>query len=331
VVNFACVLRSEAMRWAGFLVFVFLCGCGLFRHKSPMEQEMELVRQRHRKKAEQAMADLRARHRNEMEAKKRRLRMEYEKRLEKHRSEINQRFDQIVEERKKTYASNPTVLKEQLKAVEEQRQMALRNRERRITEEYLRHRKSAIEALQKQHAEEEAALRRQLDLELQRKLAAVRAKYQKKQEKQAVAKGPEELREKPGGEVFLVQYGPGIVRKVRVDTRPALLARRDFQAVVTLFLVPLEQKEKGPGKVALAVYFNGKRVEGTGEDVWFNLQRKIEDFARTVYKMPGVVPPEVLVDMVGDVPFKYYDKVLSVAFKAGVKNVRRASVSSVHP
>lgn len=321
------------MRWVGFVVCVsFICGCWFFRRKSPMEREMELVRQRHRKKVNQALSDLRARQKNEVEAKKNRLRAEFERRLRRHRSEINRRFDSIVEERKKAYAGKPGVLKKQLEAVEKQRRMALRNREERIRAEYLRQRERELAALASRHAEEEAALLRQLDLELQRKLSAVRAKYQKKERKRVVAAAPTKLREKPvGGEVFITQYGPGVVRKVRVDTRPALLTRREHQAVVTLLLVPLEEKERGLGRVALAVYFNGERVEGAGEDMWFNLRRKIEDFVRIVYEMPGVVPPEVLVDMVGDIPLKYYDKVLDAAFKAGVKNVRRASVSSVHP
>ncbi|GEM_PF-2813164 len=321
------------MRWTGFvLVFALSCGCGLFRRTSPMEEEMELVRQRHRKKAESVLADLRARQRHEVEAKKRRLRMEYERRLNKHRAEINKRFNEIAEERKKTYASNPEELQKQLDAVERQRQAALRAREKRIRGEYLRRREAELAVLERQHMEEEAALKRQLDLELQKKLAAVRAKYRKREKKkEAAAAGPKELKEKPGGEVFVTQYGPGVVRRVKVETRPALLARRPHQAVVSLLLVPLEKKEKGVGKVALAVFFNGKRVEGSGDDVWFNLKQKIEDFARRVYEMPGVVPPEVLVDMIGDIPLKFYDKVLDASFSAGVKNVRRASVKAAYP
>jgi len=321
------------MKWVGFLLaFGFLYGCGLFRRTSPMEKEIELVRQHHRRKAEMALADLRARQRHEMEAKKRRLRMEYERRLNKHRAEINKRFNEIAEARKKTYAGSPEGLRKQLDAVEMQRRAALIAREKRIRDEYLRRRKAELASLKKRHAEEEAALKRRLDLELHKKLAAVRAKYRGKEKekgKETVAGGPGKLIEKPGGEVFVTQYGPGVVRRVKVETRSALLARRPHQAVVSLLLVPLEGK--GIGKAMLAVFFNGKRVKGSGDDVWFNLKQKIEDFARRVYEMPGVVPPEVLVDMVGDIPLKFYDKVLDVSFSAGVKNVRRASVKAAYP
>jgi len=321
------------MRWIGFvLVFGLLCGCGLFRRTTAVEKEMELVRQRHRKKAEAVLADLRARQRHEMEAKKRRLLMEYERRLNKHRVEINKRFNEIAEERKKIYASKPDELQKQLDVVEKQRRAALRAREKRIRDEYLRKRKAELAALEERHKAEEAALKRRLDLELHKKLAAVRTKYLNKGKgEKAAAGGPSELREKPAGEVFVTQYGPGVVRRVKVETRPALLARRSHQAVVSLLLVPLEKKKEGIGKVALAVFFNGKRVKGSGDDVWFNLKRMIEDFARRIYEMPGVVPPEVLVDMIGDIPLKFYDKVLDVSFSAGVKNVRRASVKTVYP
>jgi len=321
------------MRWTGFmLLFGLVCGCVLFRRTTPMEREMELVRQRHRRKAEAMLADLRARQRHEMEAKKQRLRMEYERRLSKHRAEINKRFNKIVEERKKTYADKPEELRKQLDVVERQRQAALKAREKRIREEYLRKRKAELATLEERHKAEEAALKRRLDLELHKKLAAVRAKYLGKEKKEkAPISGPSELREHPGGEVFVTQYGPDVVRRVKVDTRPALLARRPHQAVVSLMLVPLETEKKGIGKVALAVFFNGKRVKGSGEQMWLNLKRKIENFAQQVYQMPGVVLPEVLVDMIGDIPLKFYDKVLDVSFSAGVKNVRRASVKACYP
>jgi len=297
-----------------------------------MEKEMELVRQRHRRKAEAVLADLRARQRHEMEAKKRRLRMEYEQRLNKHRAEINKRFNKIVEERKRTYADKPEELQKQLNVVEKQRQAALKAREKRIRDEYLRKRKAELSALEERHKAEEAALKRRLDLELHKKLAAVRDKYLIKEEaEEAPTGGPSELEEQPGGEVFVTQYGPDVVRRVRVETRAALLARRQHQAVVSLMLVPLEARSEGIGKVALVVFFNGKRVKGSGNEVWLNLKQKIENFAQQVCEMPGVVLPEVLVDMIGDIPLKFYDKVLDASFSAGVKNVRRASVKAYYP
>jgi hypothetical protein len=111
-------------------------------------------------------------------------------------------------------------------------------------------------------------------------------------------------------------FGTGEVRQ-QIDARPEIAKREPHQAVITFWI------EEAKGKKELKLRFNGQPAQNLAE-----LEKSLSDFRLKLIAENYPMHAEAVIDQVGEAPLKAVDDILTVCFRAGIKEVKMSWTGS---
>jgi hypothetical protein len=108
-------------------------------------------------------------------------------------------------------------------------------------------------------------------------------------------------------------FGKGEVQQ-KIDSRPEI-DRREYHQIVVTFWV-----ERAKGEGVLRLLCNGRPVQN-----WTELEKLLSDFRIRLIAEKHIRHAEVIIDQIGDAPLKVLDDILTVCFRARIKEVKMSS------
>jgi len=100
----------------------------------------------------------------------------------------------------------------------------------------------------------------------------------------------------------------------KIDLRSEIARREYHQCVITFWI------EDAKGERVLKLLCNGRPVQN-----WTELEKLLSDFRVGLIVQKCIKHAEAVIDQIGEVPLKVVDDILTVCFRAGIKEIKMSS------
>lgn len=100
----------------------------------------------------------------------------------------------------------------------------------------------------------------------------------------------------------------------KIDLRSEIARREYHQCVITFWI------EGAKGEEVLKLLCNGRPVQN-----WTELEKLLSDFRVGLIVQKYIKHAEAVMDQIGEVPLKVVDDILTVCFRAGIKEIKMSS------